>query len=223
MKYETMIKELKSKAIVQLSEEEVIRLIVNYALGNSNEVNDIVEKLLCNFSTVSSLLRISSTTLKELGIEESSQLLDFIVLLREFSIRASMLPVKTLLTRETVSQFAQMMLLKIGHLTTEVIEGLLFTKERRFIIVENMAIGSVNTAVFDTKTILDVIERHRAMYVILVHNHPSGICKPSSEDKETTKVIEKACLECGYSVLDHYIVTQREVYSMYYDQYIIKV
>ena len=86
-----------------------------------------------------------------------------------------------------------------------------------------MALGSVNTAVFDTQTVLESLERCRAHHVILVHNHPSGYCLPSVEDEKTTSIIAHACKECGYSVLDHYIVTHNAVYSMYMQEYCILV
>ena len=47
----------------------------------------------------------------------------------------------------------------------------------------------------------------------VVHNHPSGIMEPSEEDKDLTKRLESAFNVCGYSLLDHIIVSKDEHYS----------
>lgn len=179
-----------------------------------------MSEIVCNhFSTVRSLLTASSSFLK--ALELPSTLVEYIALLREYAIRSSAVRQKTLFSHDTIAEFAKMMLLRIGHLTTEVILGMLFTKDKRFLCVENMALGSVNTAVFDTHTVIESIERYGASYVLLAHNHPSGNCLPSVEDQKTTSHIVHSCKECGYQVLDHYIVTSKAVYSMFMEQYCI--
>ena len=42
--------------------------------------------------------------------------------------------------------------------------------------------------------------------VVLVHNHPSGDCRPSSEDREVTKVLGEAGVVLGITVVDHVII-----------------
>jgi DNA repair protein RadC len=51
--------------------------------------------------------------------------------------------------------------------------------------------------------------------VILCHNHPSGVVKPSPEDNETTTRLVNAGRMIGIPVLDHVIVTSagEAVYS----------
>ncbi len=48
----------------------------------------------------------------------------------------------------------------------------------------------------------------RAASVILAHNHPSGILKPSDEDIRVTKRLIEAGEILGITVLDHIIITQ---------------
>jgi DNA repair protein RadC len=49
----------------------------------------------------------------------------------------------------------------------------------------------------------------RAAYVILAHNHPSGILKPSPDDLATTRQLVDAGRIVGISVLDHIIITEK--------------
>ena len=50
--------------------------------------------------------------------------------------------------------------------------------------------------------------------IILVHNHPSGDCSPSSEDCKVTERIKKAGALLGIELLDHVIVSASGYYSM---------
>ena len=211
--------QMRTREASSLTEEEMLRCIVRYACRDESSAERMSSIVCSHFSTVRSLLVAPVHFLKTL--ELSATLIEYVSLLREYAIRASYLPIKTVFSEQNIKDFAMMMLLRIGHLTTEVILGMLFTKEKRFLCTENMALGSVNTAVFDTQTVIEALNRHKASYVILVHNHPSGYCLPSEEDEKTTSIIAEACKECGYNVLDHYIVTHNAVYSMYMQEYCI--
>ncbi len=50
--------------------------------------------------------------------------------------------------------------------------------------------------------------------LILAHNHPSGICRPSKEDIGATKRLIAIANALDIEVLDHLIITQSSVYSM---------
>ncbi|MDP4574116.1 JAB domain-containing protein [Qipengyuania sp. G39] len=52
-----------------------------------------------------------------------------------------------------------------------------------------------------------------ARYIVLAHNHPSGIAEPSAADIETTVAIATLCRQLGIVLLDHLIVTRTETAS----------
>ena len=52
-----------------------------------------------------------------------------------------------------------------------------------------------------------------AASIILAHNHPSGAPDPSPADKTLTQMLKQAMALVDVRVLDHLIVTAREVYS----------
>ena len=53
----------------------------------------------------------------------------------------------------------------------------------------------------------------RANGIILVHNHPSGICQPSGADISVTTKLQKAGDILGIKFIDHIIVTKEEYFS----------
>jgi len=52
-----------------------------------------------------------------------------------------------------------------------------------------------------------------AAAIICVHDHPSGICEPSHADELITKRIKEACALLDIRLLDHLIVSTKDVVS----------
>ncbi len=49
--------------------------------------------------------------------------------------------------------------------------------------------------------------------IFITHNHPSGDCTPSSDDKETCTRISKACSICGLHLMDFIVQSSNSYYS----------
>lgn len=52
-----------------------------------------------------------------------------------------------------------------------------------------------------------------AVAIVLVHNHPSGVSEPSSEDRDVTRRVKAAGELIGIKLLDHVIVSHKGYYS----------
>lgn len=66
--------------------------------------------------------------------------------------------------------------------------------------------GNVNSSVVGTREVFQKALLGNAVSIILIHNHPSGDCKPSREDINVTKRLVEAGHIVGVDVLDHIIV-----------------
>lgn len=53
-----------------------------------------------------------------------------------------------------------------------------------------------------------------ASSLIVAHNHPSGLCRPSQRDIEATRRLGEIARALDIELLDHLIFTQSAVYSM---------
>ncbi|NVM23110.1 MAG: DNA repair protein RadC [Desulfobacterales bacterium] len=72
-----------------------------------------------------------------------------------------------------------------------------------------VTVGLLNTnQVHPREVFVDAIS-DRAASIIVAHNHPSGILKPSPDDIVTTRQLVEAGKILGISVLDHIIVTKK--------------
>lgn len=76
----------------------------------------------------------------------------------------------------------------------------------RPLAVEIVSIGTVNATLAEPREIFKHAILANAAAVILVHNHPSGDCTPSREDRHLTKRMGKAGRLIGIPVADHVII-----------------
>jgi len=77
--------------------------------------------------------------------------------------------------------------------------------------------GGISSTVIDPVIVLKYAVDSLARSIILVHNHPSGICKPSHQDISITKNIREACKFIDVQVLDHIIIGAENNYYSFAD------
>lgn len=80
--------------------------------------------------------------------------------------------------------------------------------------IHTVSIGNINTSIVHPREVMKAAILSNAAAMILAHNHPSGDCTPSKEDKEITKRLKEAGEILGIEVLDHLIVTSNDYVSM---------
>jgi DNA repair protein RadC len=72
-----------------------------------------------------------------------------------------------------------------------------------------VTIGLLNSSQIHPREVFADAISDRAASVILAHNHPSGLLKPSPDDLAVTKQMLEAGKILGISVLDHIIITPK--------------
>ena len=84
----------------------------------------------------------------------------------------------------------------------------------RVISTEISAIGTIDQACVSPAEILRTALLTGARSIILMHQHPSGECRPSEEDIKMTQRLAMAADLMGIQLLDHIIVGDDDTYSM---------
>ena len=69
-----------------------------------------------------------------------------------------------------------------------------------------IAVGTLNASLIHPREVFNPAVKASANAVVLVHNHPSGDCRPSREDEEVTKLLDEAGDVLGIKVVDHVII-----------------
>lgn len=96
--------------------------------------------------------------------------------------------------------------LRLGLNEREVFSVAFLDSQLRMIEVEDMFFGSINSASVHPREVVKLALKYNAGAVVFAHNHPSGITKPSAQDRELTKDLKKALSLFEVNVVDHIVV-----------------
>lgn len=117
------------------------------------------------------------------------------------------------ITIRTASQVYEY-LKDMRDLPKEHLRGLYLDNHYQLIHDELISIGTLTSNVVHPREVFRPALEHSAAAVILAHNHPSGIPKPSDADLTITAQIIEAGRVLGISVLDHVIIAKTKYESV---------
>lgn len=92
------------------------------------------------------------------------------------------------------------------HAKQEMMKLLLLNTKTRLIGETDVSKGTVNMAVISPRELFVEALQKNAVYIVLLHNHPSGDPTPSKEDVLITRRIQDAGELIGIELLDHIII-----------------
>ena len=95
----------------------------------------------------------------------------------------------------------------------EEVYAIFLNKGERALGVSQIAKGGIDCSVVDVKIILQIALKVNATGIILSHNHPTGIVRPSNNDINLTNLLKKACQYLEITLRDHIILTKDTYYS----------
>jgi len=98
-------------------------------------------------------------------------------------------------------------------LEQEVFYALYLDSKCRLKLKKKLFIGTLNKSIVHLREIFKWAVKISAESIIVVHNHPSGISKPSGEDKELTRKIKETAELIGIQFLDHLIMANDNYFS----------
>ena len=102
---------------------------------------------------------------------------------------------------------------KLQSYPYEVFSCLFLDNAHRFIHFKELFHGSINEAAVYPRELIRHVYQHNAAAVILAHNHPSGIAKPSEADKRITQEIKTILTAIDVRLLDHIIIGEGRMTS----------
>jgi DNA repair protein RadC len=117
------------------------------------------------------------------------------------------------LTIRTASQ-VYAYLKDMQDLPKEHLRGLYLDAHYQLIHDEVVSIGTLTSNIIHPREVFRPALEYSASAVILAHNHPSGVAKPSDADIAITRQIVEAGKILGISLLDHVIITKNKFESV---------
>jgi DNA repair protein RadC len=79
--------------------------------------------------------------------------------------------------------------------------------------IELVSLGSSNKSVAEPREVFRIAVMRNIPRLILAHNHPSGVLKPSPEDLRISQTLLQSGRILGIEVLDHLIISKRSFLS----------
>ena len=73
--------------------------------------------------------------------------------------------------------------------------------------------GTVSSTAISPREIFSYALRHRAVYIVILHNHPSGICEPSEADIALTNRVATSGELLNIPLVDHIIIGDQTYFS----------
>lgn len=86
-------------------------------------------------------------------------------------------------------------------------------QSNKVIKMERISIGGLTNTLADPKVIFKSALLKEATAIMLCHNHPSGVAKPSADDRLLTQKIISAGKIFDINVLDHIIIGENSYFS----------
>ena len=101
----------------------------------------------------------------------------------------------------------------LRHEKQELMKLLMLNTKARLIGETNISKGTVNASLITPRELFIEALQKNAVYIVIMHNHPSGDPTPSREDMLITKRILDAGALIGIELLDHIIIGNNQYIS----------
>ena len=200
---------LKGKSA--LSDAELIAILIGS--GNRNEsAVDLSKRILASADTLNALGKMSLAQLTNFkGIGEAKAI--SIIAALELGRRRRTEDVVDLVKITSSKLVFEIMQPIIGELPHEEFWVLFLNNSNKVILKSQLSKGGISGTIVDVRLVFKLALETGATGLILCHNHPSGLLKPSEADIKITKRLKIAGDSLDVKVLDHLIITETKYYS----------
>ena len=180
------------------------------------ELLAVILKSGCRGMTALELADITRSTLKELTAIPGIGTVKAIQLqcLGELSGRMAKENARERICMTSAASIADYFMEDLCHLEHEEIWAALFDTKNHLLRAVTLSKGTVNASVISPREVFLAALRHQAVFLILLHNHPSGDPSPSREDILLTHRMVSAGEILGISLLDHIIIGDHCYFSL---------
>lgn len=113
----------------------------------------------------------------------------------------------------SASSVASYYMEELRHENREKLMLCMFDSQSVLLGDEIISIGTVNASLVSPREIFIRALMQQAVHIILLHNHPSGIPLPSTQDKLVTRRVQECGEMLGIRLSDHIIIGDNQYFS----------
>lgn len=137
----------------------------------------------------------------------------FLYFLKNFSIKYSEFKIKEKEKLSSPQEVVEFFKNLIGSNNEESMYAIFLNASNKVLGIEKISEGTLGRSVVYPDKIAKMALMKNARSVIISHNHPGDVCKPSQNDIIATEAVHKALKTVEVILLDHIIVTTSHYYS----------
>lgn len=170
----------------------------------------IAARLLGRFVGLSRLYEADYQAIKEIAGDGAANAIRLMVALNKRRITDLTVMGKSY-SAEEIERFVESLLFGAP---VENVYMLMFDRSHRLIYTDLIGEGTVNGSAISPRQLLDSAVRRNAKSVIIAHNHPGGVAKPSEADFYMTTHMKSAFDTVGIRLEAHYVVADGEIINV---------
>lgn len=204
---------LLQRGATALSDAELLAILLRVGTRGMSAV-DLARYLLSEFGSLGKLMSADAKTLaayKGMGLASFTQF----AVVKEIGRRILSEELQEEICLNHSSAVADYLRLHLGHEKVEVSIALLLNRQYHLISTHELSRGTVAENTVYIREIVKIALEECADSLIIAHNHPGGSARPSENDIAFTQKLRQALSLVDISLLDHFIVTAQETYSMH--------
>lgn len=172
-------------------------------------VQEYGEKAIANETNAAQLAKIA-----DIPLSKAAQVIAAFELGRRYYATSAGRPVYVRNARH-----AFLYLKPMGHLQKEQLRGLYLNSRYQVIHDEVISVGSLTSNIVHPREVFRPAIEHGAAAVIIAHNHPSGVLRPTLADIDVTEQLRATGEVLGIELLDHIIIAGEKHVSIYEEEH----
>ena len=209
---ERMRRQMKTSGMDSLSDVQVLEVALYYAIAR-RDTNEIAHALLRRFGSLSGVLEAPRAELLKIdGVGESAA--DLLLLFIQMERRHLMDRAGRQTILDTTYKCAQYLMPRFIGEQEEVVYLLCLDAKCKALDCSLIHRGAVNMTAISVRKIVKAALDHNATSVVVAHNHPRGLARPSREDRATTLALKAALDAVDVVLVDHVIVADEDFVSL---------
>ncbi len=114
---------------------------------------------------------------------------------------------------ESPESIASYYMERMRHETQEILMLAMFDSKSMLIGEKVISVGTSNAALISAREIYRTALQEQAVYIVILHNHPSGNPEPSREDIQVTRKIKQSGEILDILLMDHIIIGDNRYFS----------
>lgn len=204
------LKEKFDEAPSVLADYEILELLLGYSIPRK-DVKPVAKDMLMQAGNIGSIFNIDYQNIEGAGKETDR----FFRIVAEFYNRVENAYYETKQVLSGPEQIYRLLKYDIGFAENENFAVILLNSKGCLINKKILTEGVVNSAIVYPRQVAEYALKHKAVSVVIAHNHPSGDSSPSRKDIELTNIVSESLSTLGIKLRDHIIVCKNEYSSLF--------